>query len=84
MTAHIVRPGAAAPAEYDEGGHSGLMIFAAVVVSILGFSNLLDKIAAIAKSSVFIGNARYVFGDLRARGSGSRAPYTRSPGPGTG
>ena len=33
-----------------------------------GFFNLLDGIAAVAKSSVFIADARYVFGDLRAWG----------------
>jgi hypothetical protein len=68
MTAHSVRPGPATPVAYDEGGHSGLMIYAAVLVGILGFWNLLDGIAAVARSSVFIGNARYVVGDLRAWG----------------
>ena len=33
---------------------------------VIGFSNLLDWIAAVAKSSVFIADARYVFADLRA------------------
>ena len=68
MTTHSVRPGADAQTSYDDGGHSGLMIYAAVLVGVLGFSNLLDGIAAVAKSSVFVGNARYVFGDLRAWG----------------
>ena len=68
MTTHSVRPGGDAQTAHDEEGHSGLLIYAAVLVGILGLSNLLDGIAAIAKSSVFIGNARYVFGDLRAWG----------------
>ncbi len=68
MTTHSVRPGAAAPTEYDEGGPSGLMIYAAVIVGILGLANLFDGIAAVAKANVFIGNAHYVFGDLRAWG----------------
>jgi hypothetical protein len=63
-----VRPGTDAQTAYDEGGHSGLLIYAAVLVGILGLSNLLDGIAAVARSSVFVGNARYVFGDLRAWG----------------
>ena len=67
MTTQSVRPGAA-PTAYDEGRHSGLLIYAAVLVGVLGFSNLLDGIAAVAKSSVFIADARYVFGDLRAWG----------------
>ena len=45
-----------------------LLNYAAVLLAILGFANLLDGIAAVAKSSVFIANARYVFGDLRAWG----------------
>jgi hypothetical protein len=68
MTTHSVRPGADALTAHDEGGHGGLLIYAAVLVGILGLANLLDGIAAVARSSVFVGNARYVFGDLRAWG----------------
>jgi hypothetical protein len=68
MTTHSVRPGGDAQTAHDEGGHGGLLIYAAVLVGILGLSNLVDGIAAIAKSSVLIGNARYVFGDLHAWG----------------
>ena len=46
----------------------GLVIFAAVMLAVIGFFNLLDGIAAIANSHIFIGNARYVVGDLRAWG----------------
>jgi hypothetical protein len=48
-------------------GH-GLMVFASVLLAVLGFFNLLDGIAAVAKSHVFVGNAVYVFGDLRTWG----------------
>ena len=34
----------------------------------LGFFNLIDGIAALAKASVYVAGARYVFGDLRAWG----------------
>jgi hypothetical protein len=34
----------------------------------VGFFNLIDGIAAIANSHVFIANAHYVVGDLRAWG----------------
>ena len=68
MATHSVRPGDNARTAYDEEGHSGLLIYAAVLVGILGFSNLLEGIAGIARSGVFVGNARYVFGDLRAWG----------------
>jgi uncharacterized membrane protein HdeD (DUF308 family) len=50
--------------------HAGsyLVIFAAVLLLIIGFFNLIDGIAAIARSHVFIGNAHYVVGDLRTWG----------------
>jgi len=35
---------------------------------VIGFFNLLDGIAALANSHIFIGNAHYVVGDLRAWG----------------
>jgi hypothetical protein len=35
---------------------------------VIGFFNMIDGIAAIARSHVFIGNAHYVIGDLRAWG----------------
>jgi hypothetical protein len=46
----------------------GLVIFASVVLAVLGFFNLLDGIAAISRSYVFVANAHYVFGSLRAWG----------------
>ena len=46
----------------------GLIIFASVLLLVLGCFNLIDGIAAIAKSHVFIANAHYVVGDLRAWG----------------
>jgi hypothetical protein len=45
-----------------------MVIFAAVMVAVIGFFNLLDGIAAIANSHIFIGNAHYVVGDLRLWG----------------
>jgi hypothetical protein len=44
------------------------MIFASVLLAVLGFFNLLDGIAAIARSHVFVANAVYVFGSLRTWG----------------
>ncbi len=67
MTAETVRPGSA-PTAYEDSRHFGLLIYAAVLLAVLGFFNLLDGISAIAKSSVFIAGARYVVGDLRAWG----------------
>jgi len=46
----------------------GLILFAVVLLLVVGFFNLIDGIAAIANSHVFIANAHYVFGNLRAWG----------------
>jgi hypothetical protein len=46
----------------------GLLVFAAVLLGVLGLFNLLDGISAVAKSSFFIAGARFVVGDLRAWG----------------
>jgi len=43
----------------------GMVIFASVLLVVLGIFNLIDGIAAIAKSHVFVGNAHYVVGDQR-------------------
>ena len=54
------------------GGHRGeghgLVIFASVLLLVPACFNLIDGIAAVASSHVFIANAHYVFGDLRAWG----------------
>lgn len=45
-----------------------MIILASALLAMVGFFNLIDGIAAIAKSSVYVANARYVIGDLRAWG----------------
>jgi hypothetical protein len=67
MSTQIARPGTTSVA-YDEGRESGLVIYASVLLGMLGLFNLLDGITAIAKSSVFVVGARYVVGDVRAWG----------------
>ena len=67
MTSATVRPAGAA-GRHAEGRGLGMVVFAGVLVALIGFFNLLDGIAAIAKSSFFIGSAHYVVGDLRAWG----------------
>jgi hypothetical protein len=54
--------------EAGRGEGYGMVVFAAVLLGMLGVFNIIDGIAAIARSSVFIGNARYVIGDLRTWG----------------
>ena len=46
----------------------GLVLFSVVLLVVLGFFNLIDGISAVARSHVFVANAHFVFGDLRAWG----------------
>jgi len=52
---------------YRSGGY-GLILFASVMLVIIGFFNLIYGIAAIAHSHVFVANAHYVFANLRTWG----------------
>jgi hypothetical protein len=54
--------------EYAEGRGYGLVLFAGVLLLVIGFWNLIYGIAAIAQSHVFVANAHYVVGNLRAWG----------------
>ena len=51
-----------------EGRGYGLLIFASVLLLVVGFWNVIQGISAIARSRVYVGSAHYVFGDLRAWG----------------
>ena len=53
--------------EDESGRDHGPVIFASVVLAVLGFSSLLDGMAAISRSHVFVANAQYV-GNLRIWG----------------
>ncbi len=67
-SAPTMKSGAGAGGEYSSGSGHGLVIFACVVLAVLGFFNLLDGIAAISRSHVFVANAHYVYGSLRTWG----------------
>jgi hypothetical protein len=54
--------------EYAEPQGLGLVWFAAILLLVLGVFNVIDGIAAIANSHIFVANAHYVVGDLRAWG----------------
>ncbi|AUY47960.1 hypothetical protein [Streptomyces sp. CB01881] len=62
--AQPVGPSASSPAAHADA----MLTFAAVLMGVLALFNGLDGIAAINRSHVFVGNAHYVFGDLRAWG----------------
>jgi hypothetical protein len=53
---------------YGEPRGLGLVFFAAVMLLVVGIFNVIDGIAAIANSHVFVANAHYVIGDLRTWG----------------
>ena len=60
--------GATTRGRHAEGHGYGLVLFASVLLVIVGCFNLIYGIAAIANSHVFTANAHYVFGSLRTWG----------------
>jgi hypothetical protein len=51
------------------GGHGyGLVLFAAILLFVLGCFNMIQGIAAIANSHVFVAHAHYVFANLTTWG----------------
>jgi hypothetical protein len=66
MTSAAMRP--ARGRTYAEGRGYGMVLFAGVLLLVAGFWNMIYGIAAIANSHVFVANAHYVFGNLRAWG----------------
>ncbi len=66
MTSATIKPARSAGGRHGEG--YWMIIFAGVLLAVVGFFNLIDGIAAIANSHIFIANAHYVIGDLRAWG----------------
>jgi hypothetical protein len=63
-----MKPASSAAGRHAEGHGYGLVLFASVLLLVVGFFNMLYGIAAIANSHVFVANAHYVIGDLRAWG----------------
>ena len=68
MTSATTRPASGAGGRHAEGQGYGLVLFAVVLLFVVGFFNVIDGIAAIANSHVFLVNAHYVFGNLRTWG----------------
>jgi hypothetical protein len=66
MTSAAMRPARGRSSALGQG--YGLILFAGVLLLVSGFWNLIYGIAAIAQSHVFVANAHYVFGNLRAWG----------------
>ena len=55
-------------AAYEEERGQGWVMFAGILLLTLGTFNCIDGIAAIGKAHFYVGNAHYVFGDLKAWG----------------
>ena len=68
MTSATIKPASGAGGRHAEGRGFGLIVFASILLLVDGFFNMLYGIAAIANSHVFVANAHYVIGDLRAWG----------------
>jgi hypothetical protein len=66
MTSATVR--GAKSTDHAESRSLGMVIFAAVLLLVVGLFNVIDGLAAIANSHLFVANAHYVIGDLRAWG----------------
>jgi hypothetical protein len=66
MTSAAVR--GAKSADYEDGRGIGLVYFAAIMLMVAGAFNTIHGIAAIANAHLFVVNAHYVIGDLRAWG----------------
>jgi len=52
----------------ERGRGYGLVLFASILLLVIGCFNLIYGIAAVAQSHVFTAHAHYVFGDLRTWG----------------
>ena len=68
MTAATMRPVGSTGGRHADGSGYGLVFFAAILLLVTGFFNMIYGIAAIANSHVFVAGAHYVIGDLRAWG----------------
>jgi hypothetical protein len=68
VTSATVRSDSASGGRHAEGRGYGLIFFAAILLFVVGFFNLIYGIAAIANSHVFTANANYVFANLRTWG----------------
>ena len=86
MSTATMKPASGAGGRHAQGRGYGLIFFAAILMFVDGFFNMLYGIAAIANSHVFVAGVHYVVGDLRAwAGSRSSSPSCSwSPGAGAG
>jgi hypothetical protein len=53
---------------FDEPRGVGWVVFAAIALGVIGIWNVFEGIAAISSAHVYVGNAHYVFSDLKTWG----------------
>jgi hypothetical protein len=68
MTSAATKPASGAGGRHAEGRGYGTVMFAALVLALVGVFNLMYGVAAIANSHVLTTNAHFVFGTVRAWG----------------
>ena len=68
MTSATTKPASGSGGRHVEGRGYGLVLFASVLLVIVGCFNLIYGFAAVANAHVFVANAHYVFGSLRTWG----------------
>ncbi len=68
MSTATMKPAGSTGGRHAGGRGYGLIFFASILLFVAGFFNMIYGIAAIANSHVFVANAHYVIGDLRAWG----------------
>jgi hypothetical protein len=68
MTPPTTTPAAGEARRHEEGHGYGLVLFASVLLVVVGCFNTIQGIAGIANSHVFTAHAHYVFGNLRTWG----------------
>jgi hypothetical protein len=68
MTSAAMRSAGSQDSASREGRGWGLVMFAALLLFIIAFFNMLYGVSAITKSHVFVAGAHYAFGDLRTWG----------------
>ena len=68
MTSATTTPASGARGSVTKGRGYGLVLYAAILLLIVGVFNLIDGIAAVANSHVFVTDAHYVFANLRTWG----------------
>ena len=68
MASATMKPAGETSGRHAEGRGYGLILFASILLLVIGFFNMIYGIAAIANSHVFVAHAHYVFANLRAWG----------------